>query len=78
MKYNDYPFYECSRAADKLIEEGHEVHQKFTCDGCGQRLTIEEPNVFHKLGACDKCNAITNIEYKGCNYLVISKVQRRR
>ena len=75
MKYNDHPFYECAAAAEKLIAYVHEVYQKFTCDGCGQRLTIDQANAFHKLGTCDQCNAITNIEHKGCNYMVVAKIR---
>jgi hypothetical protein len=65
----DYPLDEILAEADRLIAQGAKVYQKFTCAGCGQRLTIEEPNVFYKSGTCDKCNVITTI--KTCNYMVI-------
>jgi hypothetical protein len=71
VKYNDYPFHDCAKAADKLIGEGAKVFQKFTCVGCGQRLTIDVANVFHTSGACDKCDAVTDIARQGCNYMVI-------
>lgn len=67
----DFPFQECVEAVSKLLEKGGcRVYQKFTCDGCAQRLTIEEPNMFFTQGSCDKCPAITDIEAKGCNYMV--------
>lgn len=68
--YNNYPFWDCVKAADKLIKSGANVYQKFTCVGCGNRLTIDTPNKFHKLGTCDNCNATTNIEETGCNYMI--------
>jgi hypothetical protein len=68
--FRDYPFADCATKAEALAAAGHEVFQKFTCDGCGSRLTIDEPNVFHETGACDKCNVITDIKRKGCNYMV--------
>lgn len=70
MTFKDYPFDECAKAAEKLVADGHTVHQKFTCNGCGTRLAINEPNVFHETGTCDRCNVVTNIKAKGCNYLV--------
>jgi hypothetical protein len=71
-KYKDYPFYEVAKAADQLIAQGCAVYQKFTCSGCGARLSMDEPNVFHKMGTCDKCPAVTNIEKQGCNYMVVT------
>ena len=70
----DFPFYEVVAAAERYMQAGHDVHQKFTCVGCGARLGIDTPNVFHKLGTCDKCPAVTNIERQGCNYLIHMKV----
>lgn len=71
-EHNDFPFNEVVAKAYSLKQQGFHVYQKFTCRGCGQRLTIEEPNVFYTTGSCDKCPAITDIEKQGCNYLVIT------
>jgi hypothetical protein len=68
--FRDYPFADCAIKAEALANAGHEVFQKFTCAGCGARLQIEEPNVFHKTGTCDKCRVVTDIEKQGCNYAV--------
>jgi hypothetical protein len=70
LMFRDYPFADVATKAEALSRAGHEVFQKFTCDGCGARLTIEQPNVFHTSGTCDKCRTITDIERKGCNYMV--------
>lgn len=75
-KQLDYPFYECAATAEKLIEKGAEIYQKFSCEKCGQRLTIEEPNRFYMTGDCDKCGHVTNIVERGCNYMVTFAVKR--
>jgi hypothetical protein len=71
-KPKNYPIAECSEVAEKLIENGCKVFQKFTCSGCGKRLTIDEPNIFYTSAKCDECPAITDIAKDGCNYLVVS------
>jgi hypothetical protein len=67
----DYPLQECAEAAAKYIEHGGTVFQKFTCEKCGQRLRIDEPNKFFPSGSCDFCGHVTNIEKRGCNYALI-------
>ena len=76
VQYNDYPLAEVAAEAQRLIATGCEVHQKFTCEKCSSRLAVEEPNTFFKTGHCDKCGHITNIEKRGCNYLVFAKVRQ--
>ena len=71
MSAVDFPFVEVTKEARAHVEAGHTVHQKFTCGGCGQRLTIEEPNKFHVEGTCDQCDHVTDILARGCNYLLI-------
>ncbi len=71
MRALDHPLAEGVAGADDYIAKGCVVHQKFTCAGCGARLTIDTPNVFYRTGTCDKCPAVTNIEQHGCNYLLI-------
>jgi hypothetical protein len=78
MKYKDYPFADVCKTADRLIADGWNAHQKFTCAGCGNRLTIAEPNTFHKTGTCDKCDAVTDIVAQGCNYMLIRGPMTRR
>ncbi len=70
MTTKDFPFNDVLLKAKKLSEQGAHVYQKFTCTGCGQRLTMETPNVFHETGTCDKCEAVTDIRASGCNYMV--------
>ena len=74
---NDYPFQEIVAAVDKLAAKGALCYQKFTCEKCGERLTMDEPNVLYKTGTCDKCGHVTNIEKNGCNYQVMFSVARK-
>jgi predicted RNA-binding Zn-ribbon protein involved in translation (DUF1610 family) len=67
----DFPFEEIADRVDGLIGEGATVYQKFTCVGCGQRLTMEEPNVLYTQGECDRCGAVTDLKAQGCNYLLV-------
>jgi len=68
QKYNDYPIDECAQAADELIADGADVHQKWTCGHCGSRQTMATANVFYRSGICEACGNTTVI--RGCNYMV--------
>lgn len=70
----DFPFDEVAETAMDLMEQGITIFQKFTCAGCGQRLTIDVPNKFFIEGTCDKCKTVTNIKKQGCNYTAMSGV----
>jgi hypothetical protein len=70
--YNDYPLEAVVAKASVLIAKGCEVYQKYTCAGCGARLTMTKPNVFHHSGTCDRCSGVTNIRWHGCNMMVVS------
>jgi ribosomal protein L40E len=72
-EYRDYPFDDVVAKAEAFAAAGHEVYQKFTCRGCGARLTIEPPNTFHESGTCDQCSAITNIRARGCNFMIVTR-----
>lgn len=67
---NDFPFDKVTRKAAKIAALGGYTFQKFTCAGCGARLTMDEPNVFHETGSCDRCDVVTDIRKRGCNYMV--------
>lgn len=73
--FRDFPFDQCTAKAEALANAGHEVFQKFTCDGCGARLTMDIAGHFFETGTCDKCDCITDIKSKGCNYLVHMKLR---
>lgn len=71
----DFPWDDVIKKAEKLAQDGIDVYQKFTCAGCGQRLTIEVPNHFYETGTCDKCPAVTDIKKQGCNYMIHARLK---
>jgi len=66
----DYPLQECAKAADRLVKAGATVYQKFTCQNCKARQTIDEPNRFYMSASCQECGHVTDITKSGCNYMV--------
>jgi hypothetical protein len=65
-----HPFYECAEAAQMHMEAGARVFQQFNCSHCGAKQTMDDPNVFYKLGTCEECKQVTDIEKEGCNYML--------
>lgn len=63
--YHDIPASVWMAQVLPLVAEGSHVHMKFTCAYCGNRLTIEESNVFYVQATCDKCGQITTNEKGG-------------
>jgi len=41
------------------------VHFKFTCEHCGERCTLSEPNMLRERGECYNCLKETAISYGG-------------
>ena len=70
----NHPFYEVATSAEKKMLQGHLIFQKFTCEHCGVRQTMDEPNKFFKTGRCEECQGTTNIEKNGCNFMVITNM----
>lgn len=57
-----------ARAAIKQFEaEGVavEVHFKFTCEKCGTRCSLTEPNTLYESGDCHACGHRTQINQGG-------------
>lgn len=69
---SDHPWLEVLEGAALQIEKGREVYQKFTCGACFSRLTMAEPNRFHRTGFCDNCGFVTSIVHMGHNYMMIA------
>jgi hypothetical protein len=70
IKYNDYPWDEIVKAVNQHIANGATIYQKFSCEKCGQRLTMDVPNILFYEGTCDRCGHTTDIRKRGCNYLL--------
>lgn len=64
----DYPFAEVVRKVAIISSQGMDAYQKFTCVGCGRRVTLGQPNIFLPSGSCDRCKTTTDIARIGCNY----------
>lgn len=67
-EYNDYPFEECEKAAREHAANGALVLQKWTCAGCKQRVTANNPNHWTAQGLCENCGTLTDLKKTGCNY----------
>ena len=69
----DYPIVECIVQAEILVNKGVRVHQKFTCEKCGSRQTMGEPDMFYNIGKCEECKHETDLFVRGCNYIAIAE-----
>jgi transcription elongation factor Elf1 len=67
---NLYPFNECVAKAQTYIRDGAKVYQQFNCAHCGMKQTMPDANVFYKLGKCEECDKVTDIEKNGMNYML--------
>lgn len=72
--YNNYSLRECDRTLAQhvdAIKAGRMMFwQKFTCDNCWARITVDEPNKLFVLGHCQQCGHVTDLQKTGCNYRV--------
>jgi hypothetical protein len=72
-EYKNYPLAECIAAVQQILRTsppGTAIYQKWTCIGCGERVTGNTPNELFELGHHQDCGRITNIRETGCNYSV--------
>jgi hypothetical protein len=69
MTYKNYPLDVCVKAADKLIEQGAAIYQKWSCSHCGSRQTMDVQNTFFRSGICEDCSKTSPITH--CNYTAV-------
>jgi hypothetical protein len=75
MAYNNHPIHECLEQVMPYIKSGRaSFFQKFTCDKCRKRMTMDVPNKFFTLGTCE-CGHVTDLRLRGCNYLLVTSDQ---
>jgi hypothetical protein len=67
----DIPFDEAVILAQDLIAAGAVVFQKFTCENCDSRQTIDVPNTFYIRAQCEECNHVTDLKVNGCGHMVV-------
>ena len=73
----DHPFLTVVERCLAHLMLGHAFHQKFTCEQCRARLTIETPNQLYTTGKCEHCSHETDLRKRGCNFLLIISVKRK-
>jgi len=61
----DRPVEEIARQADAQIQLGFTIWQKWTCQHCGSRQTMAEPNLLFRSGICQECGKQSTIEVCG-------------
>jgi len=71
-KPNDHSLKACVLGVQVLLSKHPNAtfFQKWTCAGCGKRITGNTPNKFFKYGHCEECGHTTDINKTGCNYAV--------
>lgn len=70
---DDGEFYKIVAEIEALLAEGNStIFQKFTCEICRARQTMDRPNVLYKTGKCDECGHISNLERNGCGFMLIA------
>lgn len=73
----DFPLIEVEETANRIIADGGFVFQKWTCGGCGQRITANDRNVFTLKGHCEECDFTTDLLVTGCNYVAFMPVGKK-
>ena len=66
----DKPFLQIVKECQNILNHNCHFYQKFTCENCGSRQTIDDEDKLYTKGQCEECNHITNLQEKGCGYLL--------
>jgi len=64
----DLPREELASRAEQVVQESRvpvDVLFKFTCEHCGERCTLQEPNKLYESGECFSCGKKTEIKFGG-------------
>lgn len=70
-----------NRANIKLLQDQADgvqtdIHFKFTCENCGERCMLSEPNQLFEYGECHKCGHETKIVVGG--FTTVSRIVGER
>ena len=66
---------EAIKRAESWRNNGWDVHFKFTCGRCGERLTLQEPNTLYEYGECFTCGYETKLDKVG--FLVVKTMKEK-
>jgi hypothetical protein len=67
----DFPFAEIVASCERAIRDGNYVVQKWTCGGCGRRISANNVNTVTEHGHCQHCNFVTHVKETGCNFALL-------
>lgn len=67
----DFPLATIAASMDAAVKAGGFVLQKWTCEGCGQRITASNLNVVVENDHCQHCKHVTDLKRRGCNFALI-------
>jgi hypothetical protein len=73
----DHSIEQMAEEAEKLIQRGATVYQRFTCSKCHSRQTMDKPNTFYTEGVCEECKHTTDIKKVGCGYTLVLSVGKK-
>lgn len=59
--------------AEELLQDGWDVHFKFTCEQCGERCILSDANTLYEYGECYKCGHETKLKILG--FLTIRRLR---
>lgn len=76
VTYNDYPLDAIRKSMERRARAGAVTFFKWTCTGCGDRVTANEPNTVLTKALHEDCGAVTDCEVTGGNFLFIAAVAR--
>lgn len=68
------PFREVVPHAEDKMRNGWTVYQQWNCRHCGAKQTMPDPDTFYKLGKCEECQRVTDIEADGCNFMATKSI----
>lgn len=72
----DYPLDTIRQSMQDWLDKGAVTFFKWTCAGCGDRVTANEPNTVLTQALHEDCGHTTDCEKQGGNFLFIAAVQK--
>lgn len=78
--YNDYPISVIQASMQKQVDRGCTTFWKWTCGGCGERVTANEPDTVLTMAMHEEkldgspCGFITDCTITGGNFMFIARL----
>lgn len=74
--YNDYPLDVIKASMQRHVDAGAVTFFKWTCIGCGDRVTANQSNVVLTKAKHEDCGVITDCEAQGGNFLIVAAIRK--